>query len=186
MNHLKLISPLPPSVNSYLNFKIASNGKRKFVQAYPAPETVAYKQFFIDYVKDQIFEQNWTRPEKGKLVYVRCTFFLDRKRKDPNNLLKVPFDALTEAGVYIDDDIALPLVDRVYIDPLNPRIDITIFESDAIGAFENETELAVFIKRNCKMCKKNQEKCSILKKLLDNRLVPEYEYENNTCLARRT
>lgn len=183
MKNLSLISPLPPSVNSYLNYKIASKGKKKFVQAYSSPETIAYKNFFIDYVKDQIREQNWSRPEKGKLVYVRCTFFLDRKRKDPSNFLKVPFDALTESGVYIDDDIALPLADRVYIDVINPRIEIEIFESDAIGIFECQAELDVFLKRNCNQCKKDREKCSILKKMLDNRIIPEYE--NGTCLVRR-
>lgn len=183
MKKLILTSPLPPSVNSYLNYKIATKGKRKFVQAYSAPQTVAYKEFFVDYVKDQIREQNWTRPEKGKLVYVRCTFFLDRKRKDPNNFLKVPFDALTEAGVYVDDDIALPLADGLYIDPKNPRIEIEIFESAAIGIFESQRELDIFMSRNCNLCKKNPTKCGIMKRLLDNRIIDEVE--NGQCLRKK-
>jgi crossover junction endodeoxyribonuclease RusA len=183
MKTLKLTSPLPPSVNSYLNYKIASKGKKKFVQLYLSPETVVYKNFFSDYVMDQIREQNWTRPEKGKLVFVQCTFFLDRKRKDPNNFLKVPFDVLTEAGVYVDDDTALPLSPRLYIDAKNPRIEIEIYESNAIGIFDDEEDYELFLKNNCELCRKKTESCSILKKLLDNRLIEEVE--NRTCLRRK-
>lgn len=175
MKKLFLTSPLPPSVNSYLNYRIARRGNRRYVQAYPTEETVAYKTFFVDYVKDQIREQKWSRPEKGKQVYVRMTFFLDRKRKDANNLLKVPLDALTEAGVYLDDDIALPVADRIYIDAANPRIEIEIFESEAIGVFDSQEELETFMKNNCKLCKKDVNKCGIMKRLLDNRIIPEVE-----------
>jgi Holliday junction resolvase RusA-like endonuclease len=183
MNKLILTSPLPPSVNNYLNYKIASRGRKKFVQAYPSEETVVYKDFFIDYVKDEIREQNWTRPEKGKLVFVRMTFFMDRKRKDPNNYLKVLFDALTEAGVYFDDDVALPVAERVYIDAANPRIEIEIYESGAIGIFEDQEDLDLFLQNNCYQCKKPHEKCSIFKKLLDNRIIEEVE--DRTCLRRK-
>jgi len=183
MKILKLISPLPPSVNSYLNYKIATRGKRKFVQAYSSPETEAYKHFFTDYVKDQIREQNWTRPEKGKLVFVKMKFFLDRKRKDPSNFIKVPFDVLTQAGVYCDDDIALPVAERVYIDKLNPRIEMEIFESDAMGIFEDHREYLKFVERNCSRCKKNMESCSIWKRQLDNRIVEEVV--DGECVKRR-
>lgn len=183
MRILKLISPLPPSVNSYLNYRVAQKGKRRFVQAYPNKETEIYKDFFTDYVKDQIKEQEWIRPDKGKLVYVRCTFYMDRKRKDPSNFIKVPFDVLTEAGVYVDDDIALPLADRVYIDPVNPRIEIEIFESDAIGIFDNQEDLNKFMSHNCNLCKKEPLKCGVMKKLLDNRILPEVK--NGICSKRR-
>jgi len=180
---LNLVSPLPPSVNSYLNYKIASKGRRKFVQAYSSPETEIYKNYFIDYVKDQIREQNWTRPEKGKLVFVQMKFYLDRKRKDPSNFIKVPFDALTEAGVYCDDDIALPLVPRTYIDKANPRIEIEIYESEAIGIFDDRADYLSFLENNCANCKKDMTKCGVIKRLLDNRIIEEVE--GRTCLKRR-
>lgn len=183
MNKLRLISPIPPSVNNYLNYRITRNGRKSFVQAYPSEETVAYKSFFIDYVKNQIQEQGWKRPDKGKQVYVRLIFYLDRKRKDPNNLLKVPFDALTEAGVYHDDDIALAIMERTYIDVDNPRIEIEIFESEAIGVFKNQEELETFLENNCKICKKDEKKCGIMKKLLDNRIIPEVK--DGICSKRK-
>jgi len=183
LKKLVLTSPLPPSVNNYLNYRISRRGNKRFVQAYPSEETVSYKSFFVDYVKDQIQEQNWKRPEKGKQVYVKLTFFLDRKRKDVNNLLKVPFDALTEAGVYFDDDIALPIAKRIYIDSNNPRIEIEISESEAIGVFDNQKEFEKFVENNCKLCKKDENKCTILKRLLDNRIIPEVE--NGVCTKKK-
>lgn len=186
---LLLTSPLPPSVNGYLNYRVArQNGKsgrglRSFVQAYPSAQTVSYKRFFTDYVKDQIREQGWIRPDKGKLVYVRLTFYMDRKRKDPSNFLKVPLDVLTEAGVYVDDDIALALTDRVYIDPSNPRIEIEIFESDAIGVFDDEEHLAIFKSFNCNGCKKDPDRCGIMKKLLDNRISDQVV--DGVCLKKK-
>ena len=183
MKKLILTSPLPPSVNNYLNYKIGQKGRRKFVQVYSSPETNLYKNFFTDYVKDEIRNQDWSRPKKGVLVFVRMTFFFDRKRKDPSNFIKVPFDVLTDAGVYIDDDIALPIAQRVYIDAANPRIEIEIFESGTIGIFEDQEDLSLFMSNNCNVCKKNTETCGVLKKLLDNRIIEEVE--DRTCLKRR-
>jgi Holliday junction resolvase RusA-like endonuclease len=185
MKTLKLISPLPPSVNSYLHYRVASAGKKKFVQAYPTEETTIYKNFFSDYVKDQMREQNWIRPEKGKLVFVRIIFYLDRKRKDPNNLLKVPFDVLTEANAYIDDDIALPIVDRVYIDKANPRMEIEITESSYIGIFDSKEDLEEFKNKNCSQCKKDPEHCSIFKKILENRMIEEVDLNNKECFGMK-
>lgn len=184
MKKLKLVSPIPPSVNNYLNYKVASApNNRKFVQAYPSEQTISYKRFFTDYVKDQMKEQDWTRPEKGKLVYVMCTFYLDRKRKDPNNFLKVPLDVFSEAGVYVDDDIALPVVPRLYIDSKNPRIEFEIYESSSIGVFKDKEELDKFMKENCSVCKKDASKCSVLKKLLDNRIIDDSN--NLVCRKKR-
>lgn len=183
MSKLVLTSPLPPSVNSYMNYRVGSKGRKKFVQAFPSDETVIYKDYFIDYVKDEIIKQSWLRPEKGKLVFVQMTFFLDRKRKDPNNFIKVPFDALTEAGVYLDDDIALPLAPRVYIDAKNPRIEIEIYESEAIGIFDNEEDYQKFLDENCMICKRKIETCGVLKQLLDNRIIEEVKDRN--CLKRK-
>lgn len=184
MQKLFLVSPIPPSVNNYLNYKIASrkNG-RKFVQAYPSEETVVYKNFFTDYVKDQIRIQKWKTPEKGKIVFVKMTFYFDRKRKDPNNYLKVPFDVFSDARVYFDDDTALPICDRVYIDKNYPRVEFEIYESDFVGIFDNKEGYMEFVKKNCENCKKKQESCSVLKMARDNRLIDEIEGE--TCLKRK-
>lgn len=172
---LILNSPLPPSTNKYLNYKISSRGKRKFVEAYSSHEAKRYESIFKPYVENQINEQKWTKPEKGKIVFLYLTFYMDRKKKDPNNFLKIPIDVLTKAGVWIDDDIVLPVCERVYLDSKNPRIEMRIVESDFIGIFENKEEHDSFVKFNCNECKKDESRCSIYKRALDNRILEEIE-----------
>jgi crossover junction endodeoxyribonuclease RusA len=171
---LILISPLPPSVNKYLNYKVGSKKSGLKVQAYSSDETKLYKDYFTDYTREEIRLQNWIKPPEGKLVFVRCIFYFDKKGKDPNNYLKVPFDVFTAAGVYIDDDIALPVVDRVYIDSKNPRIEFEIYESDAIGIFENKFDYQNFLEKNCYCCnRKNYMVCGVLRSALENRITDD-------------
>lgn len=173
MNSLHLTSPIPPSVNNYLNYKVVRQGRRTFVQTYPTDETKRYRQLFSNYVKKEITKQKWVAPDKNKIVYVELVFYLDRKRKDPNNLLKVMFDVLTECGVYHDDDKVLPVGKRMFIDSNTPRIELKIFEGSEIGVFKDAKEYNSFYNNNCYFCSRNQEKCSILRKLKENRIVPE-------------
>lgn len=184
MKILKLTSPLPPSVNRYLKYRVAASGNKRYVQVYPSPETKEFNAFFEDYVKEEIKNQGWIKPKKGKLIHVKITFYLDRKRKDPNNFFKVPLDVLADAGAYYDDDVVLPSADRLYLDNKNPRLEIEIYESEAIGIFDNQSHLDKFIENNCSLCKRNVEKCGIMKKLLDNRIIEEVQ--NDECLKRRS
>lgn len=170
---LKLVSPIPPSINSYLNFKIGRQSGKSFVQAYPSKQTEIYTDFFVNYVRDEIRQQGWEKPPKGQLVNVHLIFFLDRKRKDPSNFLKVMLDCLVKAGVFVDDDVALTIIDRLYIDKANPRINIVLEPSPAIGIFDNEQQFLEFKEKNCDRCKKNQNSCSVLKAILDNRIVED-------------
>ena len=174
-NILVLTSPVPPSVNKYLNYRVTRRGRRSFAVPYASQETSDYKKYFTNYVKEQIEKQSWKRPSKDKLIYIRMTFYLDRKRKDPNNLIKIPIDVLTEAGVYYDDDVVLPIADRVYIDKHNPRVEIEVSVSPAIGIFDDKEQLDDFISNNCSLCKKNIETCGVMKNLKENRIIPEVE-----------
>lgn len=180
---LILTSKLPPSVNNYLRYKVSRSGRRQFVQSYPSLETKQYENYFLPYVQEEIKKQNWIKPEKGKIVFVNMTLYLDRKRKDPNNLLKLPIDVLTDSGVWVDDDVVLPRCERVYIDSKNPRIEMEIYESDFVGVFNNLEELESFKKNNCDICSKDIKKCSIFKRLLDNRIIDEAD--KNICKKRK-
>lgn len=172
-NILKLTSPLPPSVNNYLNYRVARSGRRQFVQSYPSAETKKYQSYFKEYVEKEISNQNWKVPEKDKMIYIEMILYLDRKRKDPNNFLKVPIDVLTDSGVWLDDDVVLPLCKNMYIDAKNPRIEIIIYESSSIGIFNNITELNNFKMNNCNICSKNESRCTILRKMLENRIIDD-------------
>ena len=185
MKKLLLTSPIPPSVNNYLNYKIERSGRRQFVRAYPSAETVKYQNQFKKYVEEQIRLQGWQIPEKGKIIFVRIIFYFERKRKDPNNYLKVPLDVFSDAGVYYDDDCVLPLCDRVYIDKANPRLEIEVFESNFSGIFESAEEERDFISSNCNYCKKDQSKCTLLRRAHENRLVDEFEEKNCKKLRKK-
>lgn len=182
-NTLILTSELPPSVNHYLKYKIVRRGNRVFPSSYQSPESIKYKRKFKKYVKEQIKIQGWKVPEKDKLVYIYIEFYMDRKRKDPNNFFKVPLDALSEAGVYLDDDIALPVTTRLYIDSKNPRMEMKLVESEAIGVFNDREHLNEFTINNCINCRRDMNTCGIRKKLLENRIVEEVN--NDNCMKKK-
>lgn len=180
---LNLVSDIPPSVNSYRQHKVVRKGRRIFAQPYLTKVTKTYIKKFKKHVKEAIKKQKWKKPDKNTLIFVECNYFLDKKRKDPNNLLKVMFDVLSEAGVFVDDDIALPLTKGLKIDPINPRIDIKIYEADSFGVFDNYSSYLVFIKNNCVTCKRRKRNCSILRGLIENKV--SEEVVDNTCLKNQ-
>lgn len=170
MNILKLTTPIPPSVNHYLNYRVGRSGRKTYVQSYPAVETINYQAKIRKYVAEQIELQGWEIPDKDTFVYVYITFYFARKRKDSNNYLKVPFDVFTDAKVWHDDDKALPIVERVYIDRENPHAEFTIVPAEFKGIFDNEKDLSDFKEKNCKICTKNEANCMVLKSLLGNEI----------------
>lgn len=179
MSELKITTVIPPSVNHYLDYKVGHAGRRSFVQSYPAVPTINYRNRVIRYVREQMELQGWEKPDENEHIKVYITFYFDRKRKDANNYLKVPFDVFTDAGVWIDDDKVLPIVNRVYIDRINPRAEFTIIKANFKGVFENDIEHGEFVEVNCNNCTKSTKKCTIMKKLLDNELLEEVE--NGVC-----
>lgn len=65
-------------------------------------------------------------------VNVQCLFYMETRRKvDLCNLLNAIDDAAVKSGLFIDDNrdiIAGHDGSRVYHDPINPRIEVTITE----------------------------------------------------------
>ena len=87
-----LALPYPPSTNHYLQ---RSTGKIRHTKA-----TVAYfthVEQIISTLDDHSF------PLRGDLTLWIDVHPADRRRRDFDNLLKVPLDALQQAGVYRDD-----------------------------------------------------------------------------------
>lgn len=179
-NELFLVSPMPPSVNNYMKYRVARSGRRLFVQTYPTAETVKYRKEFSEYVKNKITETGWIMPDKDKIIYVECYFYINRKRKDANNLFKVMLDVLTECGVYYDDDNVVPVGKRIIVDKYNPRIELTIKIGDEVGVFKDAIEYGNFLINNCDKCTKKSEKCTILRDLKNNKL-SEFAYDLQNC-----
>jgi len=87
----RLILPWPPSVNNYWrSFRgrviVSAAGRR-------------YRRLVGEHVQ----MQRGARHLRGKLKVVIVASRPDRRRRDLDNILKAALDALTSAGVWVDD-----------------------------------------------------------------------------------
>ena len=94
---IELTLPFPPSVNTYWrNFQgrmLISKKGREYRKA----------------VADQILIQKGNKHYKGKIKLTIEAWRPDNRKRDLDNLLKAPLDALTHAGVYEDDQLIVDL-----------------------------------------------------------------------------
>ena len=177
---LKLISPIPLSVNHYLGTRaIIKNGK-PMAMVYETGDAKKYKKMFKEYIQKQIKEQNWTLPvTKTQHFYCDCVFYFDRTDKDCNNYFKLLLDSITESeSIWADDNVVCERVNRIYYDSTNPRIEITIYPVEYIGIFDNQEQLNQF-EDKCKNCKRYSRNCSILNKAKEGRI--QVEIQNMVC-----
>ena len=149
---------------------------------YKTAEAKKYQKQFKQYVSSEIKKQNWNLPvNKTQHFYIDCDYYFDRIDKDSSNYDKCLLDAITETQkIWVDDNVALVRVQKVYYDKNNPRIELTIRPVDYIGIFNNVSHLENF-KNKCICCKRYRNgKCSILIKAIEGRI--QQEIENNICL----
>lgn len=184
---LKLVLPVAPSVNQYLGYKVVYIGGRPIAQSYEKKESKDYKKYAVKVIKREIEKQGWITPEKGKYIYMDIDLYLDRKRKDADNCLKVSIDALTLSGAIQDDDIIIPRFNNVFLDKNNPRMEIFLRVSDKKGIFFNDSHLEMFKVNNCNKCKKSTYKrcCGVMQKALDNRIEPDIDMNKNICYKKK-
>lgn len=94
---IELTLPFPPSVNTYWrNFNgrmLISKKGREYRKA----------------VADEILIQKGNKHLKGKIKMTIEAWRPDNRKRDLDNLLKAPLDALTHAGVYQDDQLIVDL-----------------------------------------------------------------------------
>jgi Holliday junction resolvase RusA-like endonuclease len=178
VNELKLISPIPVSVNHYIKARgfITWKGKTPIanVSMYETKEAKDYKKQFKKYVTEQAAIQNYSlTPTKTQHFYVDCVFYFERTDQDPNNYFKLPLDAITETQlIWLDDNTTCERVQAIYYDSDNPRIEITIKPVDYIGIFDTVNHLNEF-KEKCRTCARNKRNCSIFNKAIEGRIQEE-------------
>jgi crossover junction endodeoxyribonuclease RusA len=182
---LKLISPIPCSVNHYIKprgiIKWVGKVPKAIVTMYETAEAKKYKKEFCTYVKEQVKLQQFNIiPNKTQHFYIDCIFYFDRIDKDCNNYFKLLLDAITDTQtIWVDDNVTAERVQAIYYDSQNPHIELTIYPVDYIGIFSNQEQLDEF-KSNCIHCKRYKErKCSILQKAIEGRI--QEEINENKC-----
>lgn len=63
----------------------------------------------------------------GQIAVTIAAYLPDARRRDADNLLKAPLDALAHAGIYADDSQIRKLtIELCGIDRANPRLEITL------------------------------------------------------------
>ena len=171
---LKLVSPIPMSVNHYLGTRVVMKNKKPMAMVYETGDAKKYKKIFGEYIKEQVKLQNWIMNEdKTRHVYCDCVFYFDRMVKDCNNYFKLLLDSITESEVvWIDDNVVCERVNRIYYDSSNPRIELSIYTTDYIGIFDNKEQLDEF-EDKCRTCKRYKRNCSILNKAKEGRIQEE-------------
>lgn len=181
-NKLVIVSQIPPSVNNYLRYKVERNPRgRLYVRAYKSEESVIYENTMIGFVKSEIEKQGWDMPTKDSYIIIDTVFYWPKHGMDCNNHWKLPLDVFKTAGVYNDDSKVAEGVRRIYIDADNPRIEMEIYVAPWVGIFDNAWDLSKFKHKNCFNCTKKQERCSIMKKALQNRLTNDITLDKMTC-----
>lgn len=180
MSELKLVSPIPPSVNHYIAYRAIMKNGRPTAVSYKTNEARQYQRDFAKYVKDEAVRQGWNIEENtGRHFYIDTVFYFGEKRQDPNNYFKVMFDAITETQmVWPDDNVTCERVQGIYYDNHNPRVELCIHPVDYIGVFDNTSQREEFIKR-CIDCKRYKRNCSLLRKANEGRI--QVEIKDHVC-----
>lgn len=123
MEHINLRLPYPPSTNTYWRHPT----KGKLAGRHLISEAGrAYRSS----VAVEVFKQlGHIKPADGRLAVKVIAYMPDRRRRDLDNILKALFDALTHAGLWLDDS----QIDFISISrgrTLAGRIDMSVYEID--------------------------------------------------------
>lgn len=171
---LKLVSPICPSNNHYLDYRVARCGRKNIVAPYPTKETKKFKKQFIPYIQEEAKKQGWEMDYTGlQHYYMDWDVYFPRVDMDASNYDKVIADSITESrAVWMDDNTLCNRIKHIYYDSNNPRIELTIYPVDYIGIFDNQEQLDIF-ENTCKTCSRYSRNCSILKNAKTGRIQEE-------------
>ncbi len=182
---LKLVSPIPPSVNHYMAYRVIKRNDKPTAMSYKTQISINYKSSFCEYVKAEAIKQGWSSSSNPyQHYYVEGSFYFPRTNMDCNNYWKVMLDAITDTGiVWPDDNVVCERVKRIQYDSQNPRIELTIYPTEYVGIFDNAQQLEQF-EAGCADCIRHEKNCSILNKAIQGRIQPEIN--NMICSKHKT
>lgn len=129
---------------------------------------------------------NWdVEYTRDNYIYMNIDAYVTRVNVDLDNTLKTLNDSIEESGlVFLNDKKVVPRFNRVFIDPNNPRVELTITQTGWNGIFDTNSIRNKF-EMKCQKCTKYRNgACSIFNKALQNKIQEEITQEDNnfSCL----
>lgn len=172
MDQLTITLPLPDSVNKIY-------GRNKFGSTYLKKEGKDFKAKAEKYIREQVEIQKWKALTEREYCFVDAIVFMNKCGRDSDNLFKLLLDSVNLSNVvWHDDTYALSRTNRIYIDSLNPRVEIIITPTNTIGIFDTAEEYEEF-KARCNMCSRFKKTCSLHNKVIENRIISEVTKDEN-------
>ena len=181
---LKFNSPIPPSVNKYLDKYIEKRGRGYSQLGFnKSKETLMYENHMRNVYHRIKKEKDWELPDKSKFFEVNLKYFMHKKGTDPDNTLKLLLDGMVNNGIIPTDSQVLVKMNELYIDSRKPRIEVELKIMDKIGVFRDELHLMEFKMKNCHKCKKSfyKKPCGCLKGYMDNYITDDLDLDNMEC-----
>lgn len=111
-------------------------------------------------------------------IYMDIDAYVTRTNVDLDNTLKTLNDSIEASGlVFLNDKKVIPRFNRVFIEPSNPRVELTFTQTGWFGVFEDKIDYEDFL-HDCNTCSRFRNgSCSILNKALDNKIQEEIKYD---------
>ncbi|MEX3625166.1 RusA family crossover junction endodeoxyribonuclease [Viridibacillus arvi] len=179
---------LPISVNNYLKPSSRIVNGKPLAYLYETKEAKDWKKRFGYYLMREIKKQEWdVNTTKDGHWFLDCVFIQSRTNQDNNNYYKLLCDAMTEYGLIVDDKNILVRTQKVMYDSKNPMFYAVLRKAEYVGIFNDNEQYEQFFNSNCLNCKKNHEKCSILKKSKEGRIQEDIIGDDSTkvCLKKK-
>ncbi len=168
---------LPISVNQYLKPTSRISGGRPLAYMYESTEAKDFKKRFQAFLKRAVRDQEWDINQTAEGHWIlECIFIQSRTNQDNNNYYKILCDAMSGIA-FIDDKNILVQTKMVMYDAKNPRFSAVLKKAPYIGIFKDEAQFEEFKTSNCTSCKKNTDKCAIIKKSIEGRIQPDIQFE---------
>lgn len=184
MNRLVFNSPIPPSVNKYLDKSIKRYGRGyKGISFNKSQETLIYENHMRNTYHRLKLNTGWVTPPEDKFFKFKFTYFFHKKGCDPDNTFKLLFDCMVANGIIPNDTNIIIEIQDIFIDSNNPRIEVEMDVIEKMGVFKNEEQYNLFIENNCKKCKRHYYKkpCGSLNKYLNNYITEHLDLRNMVC-----
>ena len=189
IDSIRFTCQVPPSVNSAYWLKVIYVGGKPVPQKVLTDDARRFKAQTVKAIERAMKRLNikYLSADKNHYINLEVDMHIPKKRRDADNQFKLLQDAIVESGLVYDDAIMIPKVNNIVIDKYYPRLEVKVSIADKIGIFESKQQLEQFKNNNCEDCKRSKRNCSIMKTMLENKIVEEVKYpiKNNSICNKR-